>query len=85
MQWPMPKENQVLKLELSLDEQTTSELDGQSRICNWLYNHLLEKGQQLKQQFIQIHDLTAANHIRIGSLLRYFYRAKRTPDSKTDF
>ncbi len=50
----MSKENLVLKLRIEVDASSDlSELDGQSRICNWLYNHLLEKGQQLKQEFIQ--------------------------------
>lgn len=48
----MPKENIVLKL---LAEAASFEdagvLDGQSKICNWLYNHLLEKAIQLKQDF----------------------------------
>jgi putative transposase len=48
----MPKENLVIKLELYGDTQSLSHLDGQSRICNWLYNHLLEIGEQLKQAFI---------------------------------
>ena len=49
----MPKENLVLKLRIEADPQTISELDGQSRICNWLYNHLLEKSLELKREFIQ--------------------------------
>ena len=49
----MSKENVVLKLKLEADVQIMNDLDGQSRICNWLYNHLLEIGQRLKQEFIQ--------------------------------
>jgi putative transposase len=52
MQWPMSKENLVLRLKVEVDAAGAGELDGQSRICNWLYNHLLERGQQLKQEFI---------------------------------
>lgn len=48
----MSKENLVLRLGVELDAAGASELDGQSRICNWLYNHLLERGQQLKREFI---------------------------------
>jgi putative transposase len=47
------KENLVLKLRVDADPQTIGELDGQSRICNWLYNHLLEKSLELKREFIQ--------------------------------
>jgi len=49
----MSKENLVLKLKVDADPQTISELDGQSRICNWLYNHLLEKSLEMKREFIQ--------------------------------
>src|ERR1700733_10487512 len=52
----MSKENLVLKLRIEADPQTLSELDGQSRICNWLYNHLLEKSLELKREFIQSSD-----------------------------
>ena len=31
-------------------------LDGQSRICNWLYNHLLEQANLLKSQFHKTQD-----------------------------
>ena len=56
----MSKENLVLKLKLEMETQTAGALDGQSRICNWLYNHLLEKGQELKQAFIQSSNSKAA-------------------------
>lgn len=56
----MSKENSALKLKIEADELSTSLLDGQSRICNWLYNHLLEMGQQLKQEFIQSGNKEAA-------------------------
>lgn len=56
----MPKENLVLKLQLEVDAETAHVLDGQSRICNWLYNILLAKGQELKQEFIQLGSLEAS-------------------------
>lgn len=56
----MSKENLVLKLKLEVDEQTARELDGQSRICNWLYNALLERSQELKREFIQSGNPSAA-------------------------
>ena len=49
----MPKENLVLKLKINADPQIICELNGQSRICNWLYNCLLEKSLELKQEFIR--------------------------------
>ena len=49
----MSKENLALKLMVEATAPTANELDGQSRICNWLYNHLLEKSQELKREFIQ--------------------------------
>jgi len=48
----MSKENLVLRLRVEVDAAGANELDGQSRICNWLYNHLLERGRQLKEEFI---------------------------------
>src|SRR5277367_6561200 len=48
----MSKENLVLRLRVEADAAGANELDGQSRICNWLYNHLLERGRQLKEEFI---------------------------------
>jgi putative transposase len=43
----------VIKLQLMAEAQVFRSLDGQSRICNWLYNHLLEKAHALKEQFIE--------------------------------
>jgi len=56
----MSEENLVLKLELEMDEQTAYQLDGQSRLCNWVYNHLLEKAQELKQEYIKTNNQEAA-------------------------
>lgn len=49
----MSKENFVLKLQIEMEEESTKVLDGQSRICNWLYNHFIEKAQNLKNEFKQ--------------------------------
>ncbi len=49
----MSEENLVLKLKIEATPLAATELDGQSRICNWLYNRLLEKSQELKNEFIQ--------------------------------
>ena len=43
----------VVKLPLFPDESTAYILDGQSRICNWCYNHLLEVAQENKKRFIE--------------------------------
>lgn len=43
----------VIKLELEALKGVFRSLDGQSRICNWIYNRLLEKANALKQEFIQ--------------------------------
>jgi putative transposase len=48
----MSKENLVLKLKLEGTDSSIAELNGQSRICNWLYNHLLQKCHELKSEFI---------------------------------
>jgi len=41
----------AVKLEIVSDESTGLALDGQSKICNWLYNHLLETANNLRQQY----------------------------------
>ena len=56
----MSKESVACKLKLEVDAASMSVLDGQSRICNWLYNYLVDKGHQLKQEFIQSGNREAA-------------------------
>lgn len=41
-----------LKLSLEPNEETAFTLDGQSRICNWLYNDLLERSVVLRKDFV---------------------------------
>lgn len=55
-----PEATKVIKLQLIAEDAIFRSLDGQSKICNWLYNHLLEKANTLKQQFIQTGDYEAA-------------------------
>ena len=50
----------TIKLQLLADVSTFRALDGQSKICNWLYNHLLEKANLLKKHFIQTSDPASA-------------------------
>ncbi|MFI5344661.1 MAG: RNA-guided endonuclease InsQ/TnpB family protein, partial [Chlamydiales bacterium] len=45
--------SKVIKLPLEAEVLTFRALDGQSRICNWLYNHLVEKACSLKSEFIK--------------------------------
>src|ERR1700730_6600399 len=49
----MTKGSKVIRVLVEADEEVLRSLDGQSRICNWLYNHLLEKANALKGEFIQ--------------------------------
>lgn len=53
----------ALKLPLGPSIETASILDGQSRICNWLYNALLDQAQTLRQQFIQTQDSEVAKTV----------------------
>ena len=46
----------VVKIECSATEEAEETLDGQSRICNWLYNQLLDKANQLKQVYKETQD-----------------------------
>jgi len=41
----------VVKLRLQVDEESGRILDSQSRKCNWLYNHLLERANRLREQY----------------------------------
>lgn len=36
-----------------MDLDAQSKLDGQAKICNWMYNHLLHKANDLKDEFIK--------------------------------
>lgn len=46
----------AVKLRLDVDERTVAILDSQSRIANWLYNHLLEQANLLRQEFVKSQD-----------------------------
>lgn len=46
----------VLKLRVELVDQTANVLDGQSRICNWLYNQLLDKANDFRKQYGEHQD-----------------------------
>lgn len=54
------QENCVLKLVVHADPNDIHILDGQSRICNWLYNHLLEQALKLKEHFCKTQDADIA-------------------------
>lgn len=47
----MSKETNALKLVIEPGKEEQSTLDGQSRICNWLYNHCIERSHNFKDQF----------------------------------
>lgn len=53
----------VLKLPLQVDPENANLLDGQSRICNWLYNQLLAKAQELKTAYRNTQDPQCAKTI----------------------
>ena len=52
--------NIVLKLVINPLEEDTGVLDGQSRICNWLYNHLVEKASLLRGEFCETQNSDTA-------------------------
>ena len=52
----MPEGNRVVKIEIVPEEGGDEILDGQSRILNWAYNHLLERGKELKGRYIETQD-----------------------------
>jgi len=50
----------VIKLRLEPDLKTAEILDGQSRICNWLYNRLLEKANHYREYYRETQEPTSA-------------------------
>lgn len=42
----------AVKIKLIVDEPTAAYLDGQSRICNWAYNHLLDPANGLRTEYV---------------------------------
>ncbi|MBF0441180.1 MAG: transposase [Oligoflexales bacterium] len=46
----------VLKMKLYLDSKAQRILDGQSKILNWLYNHLLEEAHDLRARYQEDRD-----------------------------
>ncbi len=50
----------VIKLRLEPDIKTAETLDGQSRICNWLYNRLLEKANEYREHYRETQDLNTS-------------------------
>ena len=55
-----PKESSVLKLKIEAEAQAAKILDGQSRICNWLYNNLVQRAIDLRQQFCKTQNSETA-------------------------
>ncbi len=51
------KENIALRLKVIVDPAVANILNGQSRICNWVYNHLLSQALDLKQNFQKTQNL----------------------------
>ena len=45
------KENIVLRLKAIVDPEAANTLNGQSRICNWVYNNLLSQALDLRKNF----------------------------------
>ncbi len=56
----MSKVTLALKLSLGMDLESQQIIDGQSRLCNKLYNLLVAKSLDLKEQFVQTEDQKAA-------------------------
>ena len=46
----------AIKIKLNLNPEIQLILDSQSRIANWLYNHLLEHANQLRTEYIKNQD-----------------------------
>ena len=60
----LAEHNKAIKLELkAIDGSGFQIIDSQSRICNWLYNHLLERADGLKKEAIQTGNFEQAKTI----------------------
>lgn len=72
--------NSVLKIPMKLSPEDSAIINGQSRICNWTYNHLLEIAMSERHKFISSNDKEAAK-------LVYSKRGLRNllPELKKDF
>ena len=72
--------NSVLKIPMKLSPEDSAIINGQSRICNWAYNHLLEIAMSERHKFISSNDKEAAK-------LVYSKRGLRNllPQLKKDF
>lgn len=53
---PKAEVNSVVKVQLTCNSETETVLDGHSKICNWLYNQLLEKANQMREVYKQSQD-----------------------------
>ena len=53
----------VIKLPLVVTPEVDRILEGQSRIQNWMYNHLLDHANKLKKEFLNTRDEKIANII----------------------
>ncbi|MBF0442907.1 MAG: transposase, partial [Oligoflexales bacterium] len=49
----------VLKIKLYFDNESARILDGQSKILNWLYNHLLTEAASLRDRYLKERDPVA--------------------------
>jgi hypothetical protein len=50
------EQTKVVKIALTVSPESASILDGQSRICNWLYNNLLEQANIMRNNFRKSQD-----------------------------
>jgi len=68
----MPKNEQtcVVKIRLQLSKESEEILDGQSRICNWLYNQLLDSANKMRQSYRETQDSEIAKILYTARGLR---------------
>src|ERR1700730_2564675 len=74
----MPQATKVIKLLLQGEESEFYSLDGQSKICNWLYNHLLEHANNVKKQAIEMNNFDKAKVIYTERGLRNLVPSLKT-------
>ena len=75
-----PMASRVVKIKIEFSKKDESVLTGQSKILNWVYNHLLETANRLKKEFIKTGDETTSTTLYSKRGLRNLL-----PELKTEY
>ncbi len=51
---PKAESTNAIKILITFSDQGVESIDGQSRVCNWLYNHLLQRAGEVREGMAQL-------------------------------